>query len=158
MRIENNGIVSISTITPAISAKLQVHDELANQDAGIVLINALADAGNLRGTRFRFLNSDLSIINCKATGKINFATNFNTRMIINATGNVGTGMFTPGHKLDIVNTDNTNGININHSGTGVQGLDIELGFVRIILALGYMPRIMLLKTYWGFQSILQVRR
>ncbi len=119
--------VGIGTTTPAATGKLHVHDGVAFQDASIVLTNSLTGPSNLRGARFRLINSDLGIINNEATGKINFAINFNTRMTIDATGNVGVGTLTPGHKLDIVNTDNTNGINIAHSGTGVQGLDIDMG-------------------------------
>ncbi len=42
--------------------------------------------------------------------------------------NVGIGTPTPNHKLDIVNNSNTNGINIAHTGTGIQGIAIDMGY------------------------------
>ncbi|MBL7749208.1 MAG: hypothetical protein JNM19_17350, partial [Chitinophagaceae bacterium] len=111
MRITADSKVGIGTSTPANN--LHVHDALANQDASIVLTNNLTGTNPLRGGRFRFLNSDLIIFNYEATGKIQFNTAFNTRMTIDALGNVGIGTTAPNHKLDIAQTgNNTTGINV----------------------------------------------
>lgn len=127
MRILSNGQVSIGTSTPAVTGKLHVHDDIANQDVSIVLTNSFTGPVNLRGARFRLLNSDLNISNNELTGKIYFNTAFNTRITVDETGNVGIGTLTPGHKLTIVNNDNTDGINIEHNGSNALGGYINMG-------------------------------
>ncbi len=93
--------VGIGTTTPAIAYRLHVHNGLANQDASIGITNSLTTDANLRGVRLRMLNSDFHIQNYETTGKINFATNFNTRMTIDATGKVGINTLSPNHALHV---------------------------------------------------------
>jgi hypothetical protein len=113
MRINANSRVGIGTSTPA--NKLHVHDEEANQDASIVLTNNLTGTNALRGGRFRFLNSDLLLYNYEAAGKIHFVTAFNTRMTIDAAGNVGIGTPSPSSPLEVVTAGNTYGIKVDNS-------------------------------------------
>jgi hypothetical protein len=115
MRITADGRIAIGTNNP--SNKLHVHDGESNQDASIVLTNNLTGTNALRGGRFRFLNSDLIIFNYEATGKIQFNTAFNTRMTIDAVGNVGIGTTSPNNKLDIVAGGFSVGVNIEQSGS-----------------------------------------
>lgn len=113
MRITANSRVGIGTSTPA--NKLHVHDAESNQDASIVLTNNLTGTNILRGGRFRFLNSDLLLYNYEAAGKIHFVTAFNTRMTIDAVGNVGIGTTSPTSPLHIVTTGGTNSILVENS-------------------------------------------
>lgn len=125
--ITNAQNVGIGTSTPASSGKLHVHDDIANQDVSILLTNSLTGTDNLRGGRLRFLNSDFFIYNNEATGKFHIATNFNTRLTVDAAGNVGIGTTAPGHKLAIINNNNTDGINIQHNGNNAIGTYINMG-------------------------------
>jgi hypothetical protein len=125
IRISANNRIGIGTSTP--SNKLHVHDEEANQDASIVLTNNLTGTNTLRGGRFRFLNSDLILINYEATGKIQFATAFNTRMTIGADGKVGIGTTAPNHFLDIAATGTAYGINVEHNSNNVWGIASRMG-------------------------------
>ncbi|MBL7731809.1 MAG: hypothetical protein JNM88_11580 [Chitinophagaceae bacterium] len=127
MRVLSNGQVSIGTSTPNAYGKLLVHDEIASQDVSISLTNSLTGPANFRGARFRFLNSDLNIMNYEATGKIHLSTSFNTRLTVDAIGNVGIGEAAPAHKLDIANSDNTRGINISHTGNNTDGVYVQMG-------------------------------
>jgi hypothetical protein len=127
MRVEGNGQVAIGTNTPASTGKLHIHDDIANQDVSLVMTNSLTGPNNLRGMRLRLLNSDVALINYEATGKINFATGFNTRMTVDAAGNVGIGTMSPTHKLEIVNNGNNDGLNILHNGNNAYGAFINMG-------------------------------
>ncbi|MBL7749207.1 MAG: hypothetical protein JNM19_17345, partial [Chitinophagaceae bacterium] len=120
VRITADSKVGIGTSTPA--NKLHVHDALANQDASIVLTNNLTGTNPLRGGRFRLLNSDLIISNYEATGKIQFNTAFNTRMIIDAVGNVGIGTTSPSSPLHVVTTGSINGVRVENSNSIALGI------------------------------------
>lgn len=122
MRVEGNGQVAIGTSTPATAGKLHIHDDIANQDVSIVMTNNLTGPGNLRGMRLRLLNSDVTLINYEATGKLNFSTGFNVRMSIDNAGNVGIGTLTPANPLHIVSSGSTDGLRIEHSGANVKGI------------------------------------
>jgi hypothetical protein len=113
MRITAEGRIAVGTNTP--SNKLHVHDEESNQDASIVLTNNLTGTNTLRGGRFRVLNSDLILYNYEATGKIQFNTAFNTRMTIDAVGNVGIGTPSPSSPLHVVTTGSTYGVRVENS-------------------------------------------
>jgi hypothetical protein len=95
--------VGIGTPTPGTAYKLHVHRADAGADASIGITNSLTTDANLRGARFRMLNSDFFLYNYEATGKINFATNANTRMVIGSNGFVGIGSHDPTFALDVRN-------------------------------------------------------
>ncbi len=115
-RFLSNGQVSIGTSTPASIGKLHVHEGLG-QDVSIVLTNSLTGPGLVRGGRFRLVDRDLDIMNYEATGKVMISTNFNTRLTVDAVGNVGIGVFSPNHKLDIASSGTGIGINVEQSGS-----------------------------------------
>jgi len=92
--------VGIGTTTPNAYGKLHVHEN-AGSDASISLTNGLTTDATLRGARMRLLNSDLVLHNYEPTGKIQFSSNFNVRMTVDATGNVGIGTTTPSYILHL---------------------------------------------------------
>jgi hypothetical protein len=77
---------------------------------------------DLRGVRFRLSGSDLSIQNYEAGGTVQLSTGFSTRMLIDAAGRIGINNPAPLHKLDIIQSDNANGIRLSHTGTGTYGI------------------------------------
>jgi len=127
VRMLANGQVAIGTNTPASTGKLHIHDDIANQDVSLVLTNSLTGPNNLRGMRLRLLNSDITLSNYEPTGSINFSTAFNTRMTIDAVGNVGIGTTAPNHFLDIAATGAAYGINVEHSSSNVRGIASSMG-------------------------------
>ena len=125
MTVLNNGNVAIGTNTPASNGKLHVHDDIANQDASILLTNSLTGPANLRGGRIRFLNSDLILYNYEATGKFHIYTNFNSRLTVDAAGNVGIGTTNPAHKLQIENSNTSNAVNVLQNGDDTRAIAVN---------------------------------
>lgn len=129
MRVTAEGRVGIGTANPATANTLHVHsnDPLLGSDVSIGITNATTTDAGLRGVRLRLLNSDFILHNYEATGKILFSTNFNTRMTIDAVGNVGIGTTSPNHFLDIAATGTAFGINVEHNGSNVWGIGSRMG-------------------------------
>ncbi len=120
MRITADDKVAIGTTTPA--AKLHVHEGVTGSDVSIMLTNSTTGTNPLRGARLRMLNSDFSLYNYEATGKMHFYTGFTSRMTISEEGNIGIGTMTPTRKLEIVGNGTTPGIYVNHSGNTTAGI------------------------------------
>jgi hypothetical protein len=119
--------VGIGTTTPVAYGKLHVHDEISIQDASIVLTNSLTGTAALRGARFRMLNSDLFIANDETAGNLRLSTNFNTRLLIDASGNVGIGTLSPGTKLHVFDQQNTVAGKIETENGSFAGLELKAG-------------------------------
>ncbi len=130
LTLDVNGNVGIGTITPSVANRLHVHDANAGQDASIGITNSLTTDGNLRGARLRMLNSDFHIMNYEATGAINLATNFNTRLIITANGNVGINNLIPAYALQVT-AKNKYGI---YTTATINGTDTIAGIYGLALS------------------------
>jgi hypothetical protein len=114
--------VGIGTSTPASAYKLHVHRPDAGADASIGITNSLTTDANLRGARLRMINSDLNIMNYEATGKLNLATNFNTRLTITSNGKVGIGVDPSSTALLEVNGDTKINGEVNRPSTGAANM------------------------------------
>jgi hypothetical protein len=119
--------VGIGTTTPVAYGNLHVHDQISSQDASIALTNSLTGTAALRGARFRMLNSDLYIMNNETAGNLGLTTNFNTRLLVDASGNVGIGTTTPGTRLHVFDQDNPLAGKIETVNGSFAGLEIKAG-------------------------------
>ena len=96
---------------------------------------AVGDAGSINGISA----NNLSLISSGSqvgalmlnvgdnSSPMHFATGGAERMRIAPNGNVGIGTLSPNNKLDIVNNNNTKAINLVHTGTGTEGIYINMG-------------------------------
>ena len=114
--------VGIGTSTPAPTYKLHVHTTAPFTDASIGITNSITTDANNRGARFRMNSSDLIISNNEITGKMNFATNFNTRMTIASNGKVGIGVDPASTALLEVNGDTKINGEVNRPSTGAANM------------------------------------
>jgi hypothetical protein len=114
--------VGIGTATPAAAYKLHVHRSEAGADASIGITNSLTTDANLRGARFRMVNSDLYIMNYEATGKLSLSTNFNDRLTIASNGKVGIGVDPASTALLEVNGDTKINGEVNRPSTGAANM------------------------------------
>jgi hypothetical protein len=113
MRITAAGRVGIGTTAPATANKLHVHDGDPASDVSIGITNAITTDAPLRGARFRMIGSDLIINNYETTGRLALSTNFNQRLVISGSGNIGINKLNPNYLLDIAQTaNNSNGVNL----------------------------------------------
>jgi hypothetical protein len=129
MRITAEGRVGIGTPAPATAYKLHVHNgTLLANDVSIGLTTEATTSNNLRGIRLRLLDQHFILMNYETGGDIRFATEgAETKMIIKANGNVGISELNPVHKLHISTTSATNGIYVDHLGSGTTGIRSSMG-------------------------------